>query len=255
MNELKWNSNGLESLFEYESGKCSGILNGIDSEVWNPENDNYLQHHFSVETVTAGKANSKKELCEQFNLDETKPLIIFIGRLVGEKAADILPDAITQTLYNLQGGVNFLILGSGDPNVEWQLKNLNHHFAGYYFAEIGYNEKLSHKMYAGADFLLMPSRVEPCGLNQMYALRYGTVPMVRSTGGLQDTVVDFGDYEGYGIRFNHATIGDIVYSINRAVNVYYDTEKLLWMRKKMMSIDNSWENAVKNYLQLYNSLK
>lgn len=254
MNELTWNSNGLEALFEYEKGKCSGILNGIDNEVWNPDTDTYLTTHYNSKTANKGKAAIKKELCEQFNLDAEKPLIIFIGRLVGEKAADVLPDAITSALYNLQGMVNFLILGSGDPQVEWQLQNLNNHFPGYYHAVIGYNEALSHKMYAGADFLLMPSRVEPCGLNQMYALRYGTVPMVRSTGGLQDTVVDFGDEGGYGIRFNYATVNDILHSINRAVEVFGDVEKLTTMRIKMMNIDNSWENAVDNYLNLYQSL-
>lgn len=254
MNELSWNSNGLEQLFEYEKGKCSGILNGIDNEVWNPKTDTYLQHHYSIKNIAEGKQKNKQKLCAQFNLDVNKPLIVFIGRLVGEKAADILPDAIATALYNMQGMVNFLILGSGDPTVERQLKNLNHHFAGYYFAEIGYNEALSHTMYAGADFLLMPSRVEPCGLNQMYAMRYGTVPMVRSTGGLQDTVVDFGDAEGYGIRFNHASIDDIVYSIYRATNVYKDEETFNYMRNRMMQIDNSWENAVNNYLKLYEQL-
>ena len=106
-------------------------------------------------------------------------------------------------------------------------------------------------MYAGADFLLMPSRVEPCGLNQMYAMRYGTVPVVRSTGGLQDTVVDMGDWEGFGIRFNNATVGDIHYSISRAVSVYNDKTHLNWMRHHMMTIDHSWESTVEDYQRIY----
>lgn len=110
-------------------------------------------------------------------------------------------------------------------------------------------------MYAGADFLLMPSRVEPCGLNQMYSMKYGTAPMVRSTGGLIDTVVDMGDWQGWGIRFNHATVGDITHSIWRAIEVYKDKVHLEWMRKRMMQIDNSWENAVQQYLNVYQSFK
>ena len=106
-------------------------------------------------------------------------------------------------------------------------------------------------MYAGADFLLMPSRVEPCGLNQMYAMRYGTVPMVRSTGGLKDTVKDMGDYEGYGITFNNASIDDITYSAGRAVQVYGDEEKMNQMRSTMMAIDNSWDSSAQRYIDVY----
>ncbi len=256
LEELKYNSNGLEALFEYEKGKCVGILNGIDADVWNPATDTYLKNHFSSVDVAEGKLANKKLLCEQFNLDESKALLVFIGRLVGEKAADLLPDAILSSMYSLNNGVNFLILGSGEPNVEWRLSQLTAHFPGNYNAVIGYNEALSHLMYAGADFLLMPSRVEPCGLNQMYAMQYGTVPVVRNTGGLRDTVVDMGDFEGWGIRFNQASVGDITYSIIRAAELYDNNEvHLNWMRQRMMKIDNSWENAVQRYLNVYASLK
>lgn len=256
LDELKYNSNGLEALFEYEKGKCIGILNGIDADVWNPATDTYITDNFSVEDVTEGKEKNKKILCEQFNLDASKPLIVFIGRLVGEKAADILPDAILSSMYVTQNAANFLILGSGEPHVEWQLSQLTAHFAGNYNAVIGYNEKLSHQMYAGADFLIMPSRVEPCGLNQMYAMQYGTVAMVRNTGGLRDTVVDMGDFEGWGIRFNNATVGDITHAVTRAVDLFNnDAEQLEWMRKKMMGINNSWENAVQQYINVYQELQ
>jgi starch synthase len=258
LNELKYNSNGLEALFEFEKGKCVGILNGIDADVWNPETDTYIENHYSVDAVDEGKLENKKILSEQYNLTLEKPLIIFIGRLVGEKAADVLPDAILSSMYSTQHKVNFLILGSGEPHVEWQLSQLGNYdgFKGNYNAVIGYNEKLSHLMYSGADFLLMPSRVEPCGLNQMYAMQYGTVPMVRSTGGLIDTVIDMGDFEGWGIRFDHASVGDITYSINRAVDLYYnDKDHLHWMRQRMMKIDNTWEHAVKQYINVYESLK
>ena len=256
MDELRYNSNGLEDLFEYEKGKCTGIINGIDNEVWDPETDEHLAKNFSVENLEKGKRKNKKELCKQFGLDIEKPLFTFIGRLVGEKAADILPEAISSSVYQHQGNCNFLILGSGEPAVEGQLNHLKEQLSGYVNVYIGYSEPLSHVIYAGADFLLMPSRVEPCGLNQLYALRYGTVPMVRSTGGLKDTVKDFGEWQGFGIRFDQPTAGDIVYSVGRAIDLYNNRkEQFNWMREYMMGIDHSWENSAQQYISLYQSLK
>lgn len=255
MEELRYNSNGLEKLFEYERGKCLGILNGIDNEVWNPETDQYLTEHFSVKTVTRGKQKNKETLCKQFGLDPEKPLFVFIGRLVGEKAAEILPDAIKSAIYHTESNASFLVLGSGETYIEWEFQQMVLPYKGVFNAVIGYDETLSHKMYAGADFLLMPSRVEPCGLNQMYAMRYGTVPMVRSTGGLQDTVVDMGDLDGFGIRFNNATVGDVDYSIGRAVSVYKDKAQMEKMRKHMMQIDHSWESTVDQYTDVYEKLR
>jgi len=254
LNELKYNANGLEMLFEYEKGKCVGILNGIDEEVWDPATDTYIETQYSVDDADVGKAVNKKILCDQFGLDEKKPLIIFIGRLVGEKAADLLPQAISDSLYYINSEMNFLILGSGDPIVENQLQQLNGQFMGYYNSQIGYNEKLAHQMYAGADFLLMPSRVEPCGLNQMYAMRYGTIPMVRNTGGLKDTVKDIGDDGGYGICFNQASVGDITHSVYRAVELYKDQERINEIRKQIMQIDYSWENSAGKYIGIYQTL-
>jgi starch synthase len=251
MDELRESANGLEKLFEFEKGKCSGILNGIDHEVWDPATDIYLKDHFTVDTVTRGKEKNKVSLCNEFGLDPTLPLFVFIGRLVGEKAADILPDAIRSAMHSSGGRASFLVLGSGDPAVENEFSYMTRANKTLFNAVIGYDEKLSHRMYAGADFLLMPSRVEPCGLNQMYAMRYGTVPVVRNTGGLRDTVVDMGDFEGFGIRFNNATISDIDYSINRGVEVFKDTTKMEWMRKYMMQIDHSWEKTVDEYKRIY----
>jgi starch synthase len=255
MEELSVSSNGLEKLFAMERGKCLGILNGIDNEVWNPANDKYLTHHFSTKNVTKGKQKNKEELCEQFGLDPAKPLLVFIGRLVGEKAADILPEAIRSAIHHTQAQACFLVLGSGDTQVEWQFQQMVEPYKGMFNCAIGYDETLSHKMYAGADFLLMPSRVEPCGLNQMYAMRYGTVPVVRSTGGLQDTVTDMGDADGFGIRFNHATVNDVEYSIGRAVTVFQDRTQMEKMRKHMMQTDHSWESTVDEYSGVYESLQ
>lgn len=254
LEEMKYSANGLESLFWYEQGKSRGILNGIDTEVWNPETDKYIKEQYDPEIVKRGKSFNKKAICKEFGLNEDNPLFVFIGRLVDEKAADILPDAILSSLYSMHGNVNFMILGSGETAVENQLKNIGSHFKGNYNTFIGYDESLSHLMYAGADFLLMPSRVEPCGLNQMYAMKYGTVPMVRSTGGLKDTVTDIGD-NGWGIRFDQPTVGDITYSVGRAVNLYADKNAMESVQKKMMYIDHSWENSVEQYVNLYKSLK
>lgn len=251
MEELHFDANGLEKLFDYERGKCFGILNGIDTEVWDPETDTYIEENFSVANFAAKKRLNKKILCNQFNLDETKPLIVFIGRLVGEKAADLLPQAIGDSIYYMEGKMNFLVLGSGEPEVEKRLSDMTGPLFGYYNSMIGYNEKLSHQMYAGADFLLMPSRVEPCGLNQMYALRYGTIPMVRRTGGLKDTVKDFGETGGFGICFNEATVGDICFSVHRAVELYDKKDKMKELIKTIMQIDHSWEKSAETYINLY----
>lgn len=255
MEELMHAANGLEHLFDIEKAKCTGILNGIDNTTWDPETDTYIMDNYSVKDVAAGKKLNKKKLCRDFNLDIAKPLFIYIGRLVGEKAADLLPQAISDAISHLGNKMNFLLLGSGDPGVERQLEAMKSNFVGYYNSQIGYNEKLAHLMYAGADFLLMPSRVEPCGLNQMYAMRYGTVPVVRSTGGLKDTVIDFGESGGYGIRFNNASVWDITYSIHRAVELYDDSEKVDEIRETMMLINNSWESSAEKYVNLYSSLR
>ncbi len=253
LEELKHEANGLEKLFEYERGKCFGILNGIDNEVWDPETDHYLEENFGVDNFEEKKLANKKILCDLFNLDISKPLIVFIGRLVGEKAADLLPRAIGDSIYYMEGRMNFLVLGSGDPEVEFQLTNLHNNFFGYYNSQIGYNEKLSHQMYAGADFLLMPSRVEPCGLNQMYALRYGTIPIVRRTGGLQDTVKDYGEEGGFGICFNTATVGDICNAVYRSLELYTEEEEKNKIIQHIMQINHSWEKSAEIYINLYNA--
>jgi starch synthase len=254
MEELRHSANGLEMLFEYERGKCIGILNGIDNEIWDPLTDPMLTNNFSSKDVNKGKAANKKIVCETFGLDEKKPLFIFIGRLVGEKAAEILPTVIRESIEMHHRNICFLVLGSGDPEVEQQLNQLTGFYHGNYGCYIGYNEKLAHQLYAAADFLLMPSRVEPCGLNQMYALRYGTVPMVRSTGGLRDTVIDIGapGFTGYGITFNNPSVYDLNEAINRAMGWYMEQPEILTAaRKKMMKIDNSWEKSAAHYISIY----
>lgn len=256
MEELRQSAAGLEVLFEYERGKCSGIINGIDSEVWNPATDPYLLKNYNQQTVKKGKAANKAELVKQFGLDPEKPLISFIGRLVDEKAADLLPEAISQSVYQYGGKASFLVLGSGNPYVEVALSDMNKTLKGYVNTYIGYSESLSHLIYAGSDFILMPSRVEPCGLNQLYALRYGTVPIVRNIGGLKDTVTDYGVPGGFGITMEQSSVGDIAYSVGRAIDLYENKPgQLSEIVQRIMDIDHSWTSSAKKYIELYESVK
>lgn len=254
LDELSYNSNGLEYLFYLERPRGVGIINGIDTDIWNPATDPMVNAKYNATKVSAGKQKNKEALCARFNIDPTKPLISFIGRLVHEKGADLLAQAIQTSLADYAGQVNFLLLGAGEKETETELQKLNEKFPADTAVFIGYNEELAHLVYAGSDFLLMPSRVEPCGLNQLYSLRYGTMPMVRSTGGLKDSVIDFGDDGGYGIRYNHTSVDDICYSVSRAVELYKDTKKLQTLRRRMMALDFSWDVSAKQYMELYQSI-
>ena len=245
---------GMEELLRKERSKSIGILNGIDADVWNPETDPMLEKNYSSKNLSDGKKANKEILCQQFGLDPEKPLFTFIGRLVGEKGADVLPEIIYNMCKFNPGEQNILILGSGEKHIENSLLHLESEFKGNYCSYIGYNEKLSHMIYAGADFLLMPSRVEPCGLNQLYALRYGTVPIVRRTGGLRDTVQDIGD-SGFGICHDQCSAFDVLHSMQRAKSFYQKKRDFNKIRKQIMQIDHSWNKAANDYIELYQSLK
>lgn len=252
MEELRQKANGLEDLLQHEFAKCKGILNGIDTEVWNTETDAFIIKNYTTETLEAGKQANKKWLCDTFNLDSNKPLIAFIGRLVHEKGSDLFPEVFQTILQQRQ--CNILLLGSGHQDVEYQLNAFKDQFTGLYNTFIGYDEKLSHIIYAGADFLLMPSRVEPCGLNQMYALKYGTIPIVNKIGGLKDTVKDLSVPSGFGICHDGATVSEICNAINRAISFYGDPE-FNQIQHDIMTIDHSWHASAQAYINLYNSLK
>ena len=249
LQELFQSLRGLESLVRQEHAKAYGIINGIDSEVWDPATDAFLDYNFSAKNAETGKQKNKKELCEEYGLNPDLPLFSFIGRFAGEKGADLLPDIVWKSIQETYGALNFMILGSGEKNIEHQLTELNKSYSNFAL-DLGYKEYLSHKIYASSDFLLMPSRVEPCGLNQMYAMRYGTVPIVRYTGGLRDTVEDIST-GGSGLNFGTASAEDAVHAIHRALHIYHKDELMKTLVQANMSFDFSWEKSAQSYLQLY----
>ncbi|MFT4062702.1 MAG: glycogen/starch synthase [Edaphocola sp.] len=256
LQEIFSNANGLEALFAAEWAKARGIVNGIDTEVWNTETDPMLQHTYTAKNVDKGKLQNKKALCETFGLDDTKPLFSFIGRLVEDKGADLLYDIFASSMYATAYGLNAVILGSGSHAHEEAMRHLQNNFGGHIASYVGYNESLAHKIYAASDFLIMPSRVEPCGLNQLYAMRYGTIPVVHRIGGLGDTVKDFGEWQGYGICFSDASVYSAAHAIARAVALYQDKKgNLPALRKKVMSLDFSWERSAKQYNEIYEHIK
>ena len=234
--------------------KGIGIINGIDKEVWDPEKDPLISSHYNADTVTEGKQANKKALCNEFKLKQKNPLVVFIGRLVGEKGADLLPSIVDRLCSVYKDRVSFLILGSGEPEIELELSSLQVKHKRQFGLFIGYDEALAHRIYAGADFIIMPSRVEPCGLNQLYALRYGTMPVVNSTGGLKDTVADILTDDGYGIRFNQAATVDAMEALARAIALFSEPKRMKEMQKRMMSLDFSWDRSATEYLELYNRL-
>lgn len=254
LQELMQQANGLEPLIRQEEPKTLGIINGIDTEVWNPETDKALEFTYTAANAGAKKAANKKELCKHFDLNPDLPLISFIGRLVNEKGADLLPEAIVRSISELNGKVNFLVLGSGADEIENKLNGIKNIAGGNFNCYIGYNENLSHQIYASSDFLIMPSRLEPCGLNQLYALRYGTIPMVNRVGGLKDTVIDYSISNGFGITFDTADVNEIVNAAKRAVNLFNNKELFGKLQKQVMKIEHSWLQSAKTYMDLYKQL-
>src|SRR5690606_37816667 len=209
--------------------------------------------NFTSAKVLTGKRANKLSLCGEYGLDASLPLISFIGRFAFEKGADMLAPVLEELKASYSGRLNFLILGSGDSKIQESLQpfiDQGNNFA----IEFGYNEQLSHQIYAASDFLLMPSRVEPCGLNQLYAMKYGTIPVVRNIGGLKDTVTDIVEQKSNGIVFQSVSVDNIVSAIGRALSLYEDAKLFGRIRKKIMKLDHSWNKSTKQYIQLYENL-
>ncbi len=252
LEELQLYTEGLSHLLQEEMPKSFGILNGIDTQVWNPATDPYLEHLFKKRIPTYKTAN-KKLLSSYFNVPTTLPIITFIGRLAREKGADFLAPTIDHFLSN-GGKAAFIVLGTGDPALHTILSELGTKYKEVIAIALEYNEQLAHQLYAGSDFIWMPSRVEPCGLNQLYAMRYGSIPIVRSIGGLKDTVVDVAHPDGSGIQFSQLTLADTTHAIQRAVSLYRKEKEFKRVRKTIMALNFSWEKSTEDYFSLYQKI-
>jgi len=248
--ELQADAGSYTWLYREYAYKSYGILNGIDTQVWDPKTDVSLPAKLEDNKWTRFKQENKAAICLANGLNPQLPLCVFIGRLATEKGGDLIVPAVGEFVHETKA-MNFYLLGSGASHVENQFRHISSVFPQHVVNYIGYNETLAHQLYAAADFLLMPSLVEPCGLNQLYALRYGTVPIVRSVGGLKDSVKDYGDFEGYGIRFNRADSEDIIYSFYRALDLYQNKTAFYRVRDIAVNLDFSWEKAVNQYIWVY----
>ena len=254
MSELIKDSDTLTPLYETEKDKCFGILNGIDSQLWDPAQDAYLQNRLKKKSIKGWqefKTLNKKYLEDKFKLKKKKPLIGFIGRFAYQKGADLLMESISQGLEE-RLAFNAVILGSGDKDLEENAISLREKYSGKVGVEVAYNEELARHIYAGCDFLIMPSRFEPCGLNQLYAMRYGTIPIVSHVGGLIDTVTDI-DNRGEGIVMKNLSSQGLVNSIQRAIELYDQKKKLNKIILRITQLDYSWNASAKHYATLYSS--
>jgi len=252
--ELYENANGLEGLFRDQASKAHGIVNGIDTSYWNPSSDKSLRRKYSPASVSRGKKENKKALCAQYGLDEDAPLLAFIGRFALEKGADFLYKIMRNLFLQNQYKISIFTLGSGDARIEAEMQALQAEFPEKMGLYVGYNEALAHEVYAASDMLLMPSRVEPCGLNQLYALKYGTIPIVRRTGGLKDTVRDVREEDGYGFVFGRLDESDATEAVTRALDAYSKADQWKAIRARAMELDFSWDRSAQKYIDLYNQL-
>jgi starch synthase len=250
---------GMETVLHQRKDDLYGILNGADYDVWNPETDKHIPYHFTANDLT-GKYLNKKYLLDHFGMtpDENVPLIGIVSRMVLQKGFDIFSDSLNQLMdLNAQ----WIILGSGEDRFENLFRWLSNQLPDKVGAYVGYNNELSHLVEAGADLFLMPSRYEPCGLNQIYSLKYGTVPIVRKTGGLADTVKDWDEQNHYGLKdgngfsFYDYSGFALFKSVERAVNTF--KHKNIWKKIQTngMKSDYSWTRSAEKYVELYNLAK
>jgi starch synthase len=244
---------GLAPFLNNKGDRYWGILNGADYEQWNPQTDRLIPANFSFHDLS-GKRVCKRELQKSFLLEENPsiPIIGVVSRFADQKGLNLLAQAIETIIQNM--AVQFAILGSGDKGLEFYFGGLPARYPGRIGSYIGYNNSLSHLVEAGSDFFIMPSIFEPCGLNQMYSLKYGTLPIVRATGGLDDTVEQYSERNGSGTgyKFWEPSANAIYYTVGWAVSTYYDRpEHILRMIQAAMVEKFSWEKSAHEYLNLY----
>lgn len=245
---------GLEGVFKKRARKTYGILNGMDVTVWNPEVDKLIPKNYSAETLE-DKQENKKALCDHFKLpyDPKVPVIGIVSRLADQKGFDL----IQESLEELMGmDLQLVVLGSGEKKYEDLFTKAAKKYKKKVGAFIGFDEDLAHLIEAGADMFLMPSKYEPCGLNQMYSLRYGTLPVVRSTGGLADTVEDLDakPKAGTGFVFEKYNAKQMLDAIKRSLTAFADEKIWSAAMKRAMAKDNSWDASAQKYIELYKNL-
>jgi starch synthase len=247
------NGYGLDWLLRERANRLFGIVNGVDYDVWNPETDPEIPHHFNKFDLR-GKRENKRALLEKFHLpvDLDRPVLASVTRLTSQKGIELIQQVIGDVLST---GAYFISLGSGDKSYENFFQRLRDAAPNQVGIYTGYNESLAHLIEAGSDMFLMPSRFEPCGLNQMYSLRYGTIPIVRAVGGLQDTVHDFDRIRGTGngFKFHDFRADRFLEKIYEALFAYAEPESWRKLQMNGMSEDHSWENAARKYVRLYSS--
>ena len=249
-------AHGLDGVINQQSGKLEGILNGIDVDLYDPSKMEGLAANFTLKTITKGKAACKAALQQAVGLEVNPdiPLVACVSRLVGHKGFSMVTDAIHDIMGLGTKGVQMVVLGTGDWQYEEAFRHAQGQYPGRFSAQLTYSAPLSNMIYAGADIFLMPSVSEPCGLSQMIAMRFGTIPVVRETGGLKDTVTPYNKFEGTGRGFTFGNInaGDMVWVLREAVDLYNDDKKA-WkgLQKEGMTADFSWKSSAQQYLDIY----
>jgi starch synthase len=246
---------GLDGVLRNRQSVLTGILNGVDYSEWNTRHNANLTHPYDIQDMT-GKGLQKEALQKELGLpvDPHVPLFGNIGRLVHQKGVDILLGALADLLSRVH--MQFVSLGAGLPEFESGLRDLAHRYPNKVSVRTGYDHGLPHRIEAGCDFFLMPSKFEPCGLNQMYSLRYGTIPVVRATGGLDDSVLDIREspMKANGIKFSEYSSAALTKAMYKAIALYQQPELLLHYRRNGMTQDFSWERTSLQYLKVYEEI-
>ena len=246
---------GLEKFLKNRGNSLTGILNGLDYEHYNPEIDEDVYLKYNYYNVVQGKRTNKTLLQNYLRLDvnEDIPMIAMVSRIVNEKGFDLVVSALDELM---KMDMQFVILGTGDKKMEELFQNYSTRYAHKFSTNIVFSDKLAKKIYAASDMFLMPSFYEPCGLSQLIALRYGSVPIVRETGGLKDTVIQFDpeDDSGTGFLFKDYNKDAMINTINKALSFYKHQEKWIKLAKRALLTDNSWGYSAELYLNLYHSM-
>ncbi len=246
----------LDQVLKFREYDLSGIVNGIDIDLWNPKTDETLERQYSLKTVTKGKLENKLALQKQLGLRVSKDVMLvgMVSRLTWQKGVYLMIERLADIMGQ---DIQLVILGTGEEHVENQFKHMEGKYKGRAVYYCGYSEEVAHKIYAASDVFLMPSLFEPCGISQLIAMRYGTLPLVRETGGLKDTVLPYNKYtkEGTGFSFSLFSSHDMLFVLKMAVDLYYkDQVSFKQLIKQAMKTDVSWSKSACEYLELYRLL-